>query len=102
MSIRPIDHQISALNTVTEAKNQQNQQNKGHTINASMQDNMQNEVERNKTKVIQSDHTQGNQVDPDGQQKQDPDDHKKKKRKKEDKQRLAKEEFKGNRLDVRI
>ncbi len=102
MSIRPIDHQISALNTVTEAKNQQNQQNKGHAINASMQDNMQSEVERNRTRVIQSDHTQGNKVDPDGQQKRDQDSNQRKKNKKQTKQKSAKEEFKGNRLDVRI
>lgn len=102
MSIRPIDHQISALNTVTEAKNQQNQQNKGQNINAFMQDNMQNEVERNKSKVIQSDHAQGNKVDPDGREKGQREDGQKKKRNKHEKQKSAKEDFKGNRLDIRI
>lgn len=103
MSIRPIDHQISALNTVPEAKKQQNQQNKGHAINLSMQDNMQSEVQRNKSRVIQSDHAQGNKVDQDGsnRQQQEKKDRNNKKKNQELK-KIEKEETKGNVFDIRI
>ncbi|MEN1759420.1 hypothetical protein [Anoxynatronum sibiricum] len=101
MSIKPIDHSISALNTVHEAKNQHEQHHRGSNINAFMQDNVQSEVERNKSKVIHSDASQGSLVDEDGQQKNDRQ-HQKNKKKKNPSEKKATESYKGNRLDIRI
>jgi len=102
MSIKPIDHQMSALNTVHEAKNQQDQQNKGQNINSMMQDKMQSEVEKNRNRVIHSDATEGSLVDPDQKKKQEQQSSKKKKNNKSEDLPQAKEDDKGIRLDIRI
>lgn len=82
MSIKPIEHSISALNTVNEAKNQHEQHHRGSNVNAFMQDNMRSEVERNKSKVVHSDGSQGALVDADGRQKREQEQQKNKKKNK--------------------
>ncbi len=103
MSIQPIDHQISALNTVHEAKNQQENQNKAQTINSMMQDQVKSEVEKNQSRVNQSDNASGALVDPDQQQKREQQSKRQsKKNSQDDNLPKAKEDSKGRCLDIRI
>lgn len=104
MSIKPIELQLSTLNTVHEAKQQQDHQNKGQLVNQSMQENLKSEVERNQSKVITADSAQGSLVDPDQEKEKEPFNKKnnQQNKKNQPKEEPVKEANKGIRLDVRI
>ncbi|SDY91017.1 hypothetical protein [Tindallia californiensis] len=106
MTIKPIDQQITVLNSVQESKNQQNQNNRAHTTNQFIQGQQQIETEKDKTRITEYDETQGQKINQDSKKNNHNSKQQKKRKKKKGKNDLDEESFesekKGTRLDIKI
>ncbi|RQD67782.1 MAG: hypothetical protein D5S00_09775 [Tindallia sp. MSAO_Bac2] len=105
MTIKPIDQQITVLNSVQESKNQHHQNNRAHNTNQFIQGQNQNDVEKNKSRITSYDESQGQKVKSDEkkeQNQQHQSGNKKKKKDNPDKEQTNKDNGKGSLLDIKI
>ncbi|SFH49664.1 hypothetical protein SAMN05192551_101231 [Tindallia magadiensis] len=106
MTIKPIDQQITVLNSVQESKNQHNQNNRAHATNQFIQGQQQIEKAKDKTRITEYDETQGQKINQDNKKNNQHSKQQKKKKKEKKKDDSTEEtvisEKKGARLDIKI
>lgn len=95
MSVKPIDKQLMYQNSLHEAKNKQNQQNKPMNTNQMLQNEEAKKLKREETRIQKGEGAKGQKIKRD---EKDPRDNQKESSGK------RKQNFKktGNKLDVRI
>jgi len=95
MSVKPIDKQLMYQNSLHEAKNKQNQQNKPMNTNQMLQNEEAKKLKREETRIQKGEGTRGQRVKRD---KKDPDQG----QGKESGKKRQKFKDRGNKLDIRI